>query len=108
MSRRRPLTLRPLRVLALLMLADRRALTGGELRCLVSPVRPVWQQSLRVYLRTLRAHGVRIESRHRGRRCRAYRVTEIPPDDVLDVLLPVMHLVKAELAARRATGTMVA
>ena len=97
-ARPRSVSLRPLRVLAALLLADGRLVPMWALRRVPSPGRLVDGRTISTYVGALRAAGVEVEV------CgfHGYRLLALPPDALLMDLLAVLDEVKRRWTFRAA------
>lgn len=81
-------------VLALLLLADGATVPAWKLRAGCHCGRVIRQPTLRRHVQRLRAAGCRIE-RSGGMLRYGYRLLTIPPDEVLEDLLAIVHVVRS-------------
>lgn len=96
------------RMLACLLLADGDPVSSWTLRTVSGST--ISQATLKAHLQKLRHEGVLIE-RIGGGQTRAqlrYRLLQVPPDHLLDDLLAVTHLMRAEGAIRLSPIRLVA
>lgn len=84
-----------MRTLAVLLLADGRIVPGHE----IAPIGLPWggaTESVGTWIATLRRYGVQIETNNPY----GYRLLALPPDDLLDDVLVLVHQIRAERPTR--------